>query len=96
MTQRQRPIVILRASSEGDVIFGSEIQELVDERRGELRIVLGDRSKVKLSAMWKGIGDLGKRDIYLAGSASFVGAVLEALRAQGVSSELIHSEAYEL
>ncbi|MGC8480953.1 MAG: ferredoxin reductase family protein [Acidimicrobiales bacterium] len=96
MTQRQRPVVILRASSESDLIFRSEIQELVEERRGELRVVLGDRSKVKLSSMWKGIGDITKRDIYLAGSASFVGATLEALRAQGVASELIHSEAYEL
>ena len=61
------PVVLLRASSEEDLVLSSEVAELARHRRGRAYNLVGSRSAVKLERVVQLVPDLKKRDVYIAG-----------------------------
>ena len=92
-----RPVVILRASDESQLILRDEVAELVRYHGGQLHVVVGSREDVPVEHLGKLItGDLRKRDTFVAGSEGFVTGVVEMLVRLGVPKEAVHSEVYAL
>ena len=92
-----RPVVVLRASDESQLILRDEIVELVNQHGGQLHEVLGSRDEVPIEHLFKLIvGDLRKRDTFVAGSESFVSSVVAMLARLGVPKEAVHAEVYAL
>ena len=92
-----RPIVVLRASDESQVILRDEVTELVTYLGGKLHVMLGSREDVPVEQLGKLIfRDVAKRDVFVAGSEDFVTAVVEMLPRLGVPKEAVHAEIYAL
>lgn len=90
------PVVILRASSDEDLIFSSEVTELVRQRKGRLHELVGARSLVNLDHLVELVPDLLQRDVYVAGPAAFVQHVVATVTRLGVSTSALHYEVYAL
>jgi ferredoxin-NADP reductase len=92
-----RPVVVLRASDKSQLILRDEIAELVKLHGGHLQEVVGSRDDVPVEHLFKFIvGDLRKRDTFVAGSESFVTSVVEMLAHLGVQKDAVHAEVYAL
>ena len=92
-----RPVVVLRASNESQLILRDEVAELVKHHGGQLHEVLGSREEVPIEDLFKLIvGDLRKRDTFVAGSQDFVTSAVEMLGRLGVPKEAVHAEVYAL
>jgi predicted ferric reductase len=92
-----RPVVVLRASEKSQLILRDEIAELVKLHGGRLQEVVGPRDDVPIEHLLKSIvGDLRKRDTFVAGSESFVTSVVEMLAHLGVPKNAVHAEVYAL
>ena len=65
--------VILRASSERDLVLADEVARLVEHRRGQLHEVLGPRDEVRLGAreLRDLVPDIAGRDVYVCGPDEF-------------------------
>ncbi len=90
------PVVVLRASSEDDLVLAAEVAELVARRRGRVHELVGSRSSVKLEQLPQMVPDFRKRDIYVSGSESFVSTVSRLVTRMGAPSSSVHYEAYGL
>ena len=90
------PVVILRASTEEDLLLVSEVAEFVRHRKGRLHQLVGSRSAVRFDRFAELVPDLRKRDVYVAGPEDFVRSAVSAVGQFGVPKEAIHYEAYAL
>jgi ferredoxin-NADP reductase len=93
-----RPVVILRASREEDLVFRAEMTELVRQRRGKLHELVGPRHKVLLDRRLLAtlVPDLLRRDVYVCGPDGFVADVVGLVGDIGVPEAAIHHEAFSL
>lgn len=90
--------VMLRASTEADLVLRDEIEELAVQRGGRVHELVGPRSEARLDseALLELVPDLGRRDVYVCGPQGFGDAIVSAARAAGVSGDRIHREQFEL
>ena len=92
--------LLYRATTERDVIFRSELDELARARGVEVRYLLGRRDKKPspLSAhhLRGHVPDLAERDIYLCGPPEMMNVAMRSLRSLGVRRSQIHRERFEL
>src|SRR3954447_6673273 len=92
--------LVYRASSDADVIFRRELEQLADRRGANLHIVVGSRrqlgrdplSATSLTAM---LPDLARHDVYLCGPTGMTDSVKTSLRVAGVPGRHIHHESFE-
>ncbi len=96
MPAKARPIVIVRASSEWDLLFRDELSTMVKKRRGRLHEIIGARSDVRMDAvsLLKLVPDVRSRDVYLCGPEGFVDAMVDVVRRLGVPELAIHFESF--
>jgi predicted ferric reductase len=90
------PVVVLRATSERDLVLAAEVAELASRRKGTVHELVGDRNAVRLERLAQLVPDLRKRDIYISGPEGFVKSVVTMVGRMGVPAEAVHYEAYEL
>jgi predicted ferric reductase len=92
------PVVVLRASSEADLVLRKEVADLVRHQRGQLHELAGGRAQAGLdeATLPRLIPDLHRRDVFVCGPESFVTSVAEVVKRLGVPDESIHHEAYAL
>ena len=93
---KSRPLVVLRASSEEDLILVNEVEELVRIRKGQVHRLIGSRDVVRLDSIVKLVPDMAKRDVYISGSEEFVRDATAMARLAGVEAQAIHQEAYSI
>lgn len=96
LPSRSSPIVIVRASSESDLVFREEMRILVNRKGGRLHEIVGTRQEVGLDprALAHLVPDIRKRDLYICGPPGFVGDLVLLARQAGVTQESIHHEAF--
>jgi predicted ferric reductase len=90
------PVVVLRASTQDDLVLAPEVEELVRERRGRVHALVGSRSSINLERLAELVPDLKKRDVYVSGPEEFVHRVVATVQRFGVPPEAVHHEAYAL
>ncbi|MHB2029017.1 MAG: ferredoxin reductase family protein [Acidimicrobiales bacterium] len=91
---RSRPVVVLRASSEEELLLAGEVDELVRHRKGVTHHLIGSRDAVPMDMIARRVPDIAKRDVYVSGSESFVRDVVAMATRAGVAKEALHQEAY--
>lgn len=90
------PVVVLRASTEADLVLSSEVAELVRQRHGRLHELVGARDAVGFERFAELVPDIAKRDVFVSGREDFVMRVVDAVAALGVAKDAIHYEVYAL
>lgn len=90
------PVVVWRVSSEADAALQKEVSALVAERGGELHLLAGGRQLFGLERLCRLVPDLSERDVFVAGSESFVTDMVGVLEHRGVPKEALHREVYAL
>ena len=98
LPKRSAPVVIVRASSEADLVLRQEIGELVRHQRGQLHEVIGGRDRVRLDerTLAQFVPDIVERDVYICGPEGFVADLVQMVKYLGVADESIHHEAFAL
>ena len=88
--------VILRASSEDDMVLAGEIDSMLERRRGRLFRLAGPRHSVRLdaAALSSMVPDIARRDVYVCGPSGLSAEVAAAARACGVPVAQIHQEEF--
>jgi ferredoxin-NADP reductase len=89
-------VVLLRASTEEELILRDEIAHEVRRRGGRLLELPGSRREVPLDghALRALIGDLRRRDAYVCGPDAFTASLATSLEHAGVRANRIHSESF--
>jgi ferredoxin-NADP reductase len=89
-------VVLLRASTEHELILRDEIADEVQRRGGRLLELPGSRHEVPLDgrSLRALIGDVRRRDAYVCGPEAFTDSLARGLRQAGVSSKRIHFESF--
>jgi predicted ferric reductase len=90
------PIVILRASTPDDLVFGNEVAELVRQRKGRVHEIVGSRALVRFDRLAELVPDIARRDVYVAGPEEFVQRMVATAARLGVPADAIHHEVYAL
>lgn len=93
---KSRPVVVLRASGQDDLVLADEVEELVRHRKGTLHRLIGRRDEVGLDSVVTLVPDIAKRDVYISGSEGFVRDATAMVRSAGVHADAIHQEAYSI
>jgi ferredoxin-NADP reductase len=98
LPKRSAPVVIVRASSEADLVLRQEVGELVRHKRGELHEIVGGRDRVRLDerTLARMVPDIVERDVYICGPEGFVADLVQMVKYLGVADESIHHEAFAL
>jgi len=88
--------VIVRASSDEDLVHREEIVHLVEQRNGTLYEIVGPRHKVRFDArvLDEIAPELVDGDVYICGPEGFTDHVITAVERLGVQPEQIHHEAF--
>jgi ferredoxin-NADP reductase len=88
------PVVLLRASSEEDLLLGEEVRELTRAYGGRVVGAFGSRRHVALDphTLRAGIPDLAERDVFICGPEAFTRTVVHAARRAGVARARLHVE----
>lgn len=93
--------LIYRATSEEDLIFMDELEELARLRSAELILVMGSRKEYPARAQPLGpkhlrtlVPDLPHRDVYVCGPEAMTHRVLKALKYVGLKETQIHYESF--
>jgi predicted ferric reductase len=88
--------VILRASSEDDLVLAGEVNSLLSGRRGRLYRMVGPRQAVRLDAatLASMVPDIARRDVYVCGPTGLSAEVAASARACGVPPTQIHQEEF--
>jgi predicted ferric reductase len=96
LPQNVKVTVILRGSSEADLVHREEMKNLVTARRGTYHEVVGSRSEVELDAVLlrKLVATVASSDIYICGPQGFTASVVQAALANGASRDRIHQEEF--
>jgi len=91
--------LLYRASSWDDVVFRNEIDELMRQRGGEVRYLVGRRGSREMPSdpldarsLRRLVPDIARRDIYLCGSNEMMATVEESLQILRVPRSRIHAE----
>src|SRR3954454_20136612 len=92
--------LIYRASSDADVIFRRELEQLADRRGANLHIVVGTsrqlgRDPLSATSLTAILPDLARHDVYLCGPTGMTDNVKNSLRVAGVPGRHIHHESFE-
>ncbi len=89
-------VVLLRASSERDLVLDHEIEMLVEARGGKLHRLVGDRRAQPLtSTQLRGlVEDISARDVFICGPEGFTNSFIRAARRLGVRKRRIHREEF--
>jgi predicted ferric reductase len=89
-------VVVVRASTAGDLVHRDEVAALVRQRGGRLHEITGSRHKVRLGAraLRRVVPDVGGRDVYICGPAGFSAEVADAAAQLGAGPEQIHTETF--
>jgi predicted ferric reductase len=90
------PVVILRASTPGELVLASEVAELVRRRKGRVHELVGSRDEVRMDGLCELVPDLRHRDVYVAGPEGFVNRVVASALRHGVPKDSVHFEVYSL
>lgn len=93
---KSRPVVVLRASRDEDLILADEVDELVRMRKGVVHRLVGSRETVRLESIAKLVPDMAKRDVYISGPEDFVRDASSMARRAGVEAKALHQEAYSI
>lgn len=93
---KSRPVVVIRASTEEDLVLINEVEELVRIRKGEVHRMVGSRDVVRLESIATLVPDIAKRDVFISGSPNFVRDASLMARRAGVPGEALHEEAYSI
>lgn len=90
------PVVIVRASSEENLVLRNELAELVRHRKGKLHELIGPRSEVVLheGLFRELVPDIARRDAFVCGPPEFVQTVVAAVEEAGVPKKAIHFEEF--
>jgi ferredoxin-NADP reductase/DMSO/TMAO reductase YedYZ heme-binding membrane subunit len=90
------PVVLLRASSEDDLLLGDEVRALTRAYGGRVLGAFGSRGHVTLDhqTLRGSIPDLPERDVFICGPETFTNAVVRAARRAGVAPERLHVEGF--
>jgi len=96
LPKRTEPVVILRASTSGDVALEGEVRELVSHLKGKVHVITGSRSDVPLERVIQLVPDIRHRDVFVSGSEGFVQDMVDLLHWSGVPEQAVHYEAYAL
>jgi ferredoxin-NADP reductase/DMSO/TMAO reductase YedYZ heme-binding membrane subunit len=90
------PVVVLRASSEDEVLLGKEVMELARARGGRVLGAFGSRHLVTLGpdTLRTNIPDLPERDVFICGPEPFTAMVADAARRVGVAPARLHVEGF--
>ena len=93
-----KPVVVLRAAQQDDLVLEPEVADLVKRRGGQLHELTGNREQAVLDqySLRRLVPDLSDRDVYVCGPEGFVTEIVELVRWLGVPDEAIHHEAYAL
>ncbi|MEO8252030.1 MAG: ferredoxin reductase family protein [Chloroflexota bacterium] len=93
--------LLYRASDWDDVLFRDEIDELVRQRGGQVRYLIGRRGTERMPTdplqpreLRRMVPDIQRRDIYLCGSDRMMDAVQASLHALRVPPAHIHAERF--
>ncbi len=88
--------VILRASSERDLVLREEVARLVEARHGQLHEVTGPRDKAPVGTreLRQLVPDIATRDVYVCGPSEFAKRISSSARHLGVPPTRIHDEAF--
>ncbi len=91
---RVNVVVILRGSSEKDLVLRDEVRRLVDDRGGRLHEVVGPRALRPLDGphLQRLVPDIARRDLYVCGPAGFMEQLIGEAGSLGVPPERIHRE----
>jgi predicted ferric reductase len=89
-------VVIVRASTDADLVHHAEIAALVEHRNGRIHELIGSRHKVRLNArtLRHLVPDVADRDVYVCGPEGFGTEVVAAATRLGVGDDQIHIEAF--
>jgi ferredoxin-NADP reductase/DMSO/TMAO reductase YedYZ heme-binding membrane subunit len=89
-------VVLLRASTEQELILRDEIAQEVRRRAGRLLELPGSRREVPLDrrALRGLISDLRRRDAYVCGPEAFTASLATSLEQAGVPANRIHAESF--
>lgn len=90
------PVVILRASSEHQLVLRDEMAELVRHRKGTMHELVGSRQQVALTGrrLLELVPDVAGRDLYACGPPGMVEDVVAAASSAGVPQHAIHYEVF--
>ena len=88
--------MIVRASEPEDIVHRAEIAELVEQRSGTLRELVGSRRDVQLDrhTLRQIAPDIARSDVYVCGPSGFNDGVIDVVRRLGVPGERIHVEEF--
>ncbi len=92
-----RPVVIMRAPSDGQLVLRDETAALVSKLGGKLHELVGPRSSTGSPRQFlrRLVPDLHQRDLYVCGPPGFVQEVVGAARALGLPRQCVHYEEYQ-
>jgi ferredoxin-NADP reductase len=91
--------LLYRASSDDDVIFVRELEELAASRGSALHFVVGPRQgrRDPLSTeLTRRIPDVAERDVYVCGPPAMIDSTQHALLKAGVPCRHIHAERFDM
>ncbi|MHB1584172.1 MAG: ferredoxin reductase family protein [Acidimicrobiales bacterium] len=90
------PVVVMRASSDDELVLKEEVAELVRQRRGTLHPLVGSREQIRFDAdsLRRLVPDVGQRDVFVTGPPGLVGDVVAAARQLGVHRRALHYEVF--
>lgn len=93
-----RPVVLLRASHDDDLVLDDEIEGFAANRHGRTHRLVGPRTRWPLDAaqLRQLVPDIVDRDIFVCGPAGFMRSLLAAARELGVPARQLHHEDYAL
>jgi predicted ferric reductase len=96
LPDRTDVVVVLRASTAGDLVHSREVAGLVHRHGGRLYEVVGPRHRVRFDAhtLSRTVPDIAARDVYVCGPDGFSSDVAGFARRLRVPSEQIHIEAF--
>jgi predicted ferric reductase len=89
-------VVVIRASTDADLLHRAEIAALVERRRGRLLEVIGSRHKLRITArtLRHMVPDVVDRDVYVCGPPGFGADVVSSAAKLGVPADQIHVEEF--
>ena len=95
-------VVLYRAASSGDIVFGDELERIAAARRARVEYVLGDhlsaeaRDLLSPAHLEELVPDIAERDVYVCGPPGLVDRIVPNLREVAVPGRQLHVERFAL